>query len=311
MFDHEKLKVFFRDEIKDFNDANISIANSGLLYGLGVFTGMRAHYNEKEKKVFIFRPDAHFKRFSFSCKLLRYDTFLKKYDYAKFLKIIKDLIQVNNIREDVYIRISNFSDENKITPKLVGYKDVLSAFLYPLENYVPSEGMKCITSSWVRVAENALPARAKIHGAYVNSAFAKAEALINGYDEALFLDSKGHIIEGSAENIFIVRENKLVTPPLSDNILEGITRNTVMQIASDNNIEVVERNIGRSELYAADEVFLTGTGAKVSPVVEIDKYKIGNGQVGLISAKIQGIYHQVVRGEIPQYRAWVVDAYQD
>lgn len=295
----------------DFKDANISIANSGLLYGLGVFTGIRAHYNDKENKLFIFRPDAHFKRLSFSCKLLRYNTFLNNYDYNKFLKALKNLIQSNNMLEDVYIRVSNFTDENKITPKLVGYKDVLSAFLYPMGDYVPSQGMKCSVSSWARVQDNAMPSRAKIHGAYVNTALAKAEAVMNGYDEALFLDTKGHVIEGSAENLFIVRDGKISTPPLSDNILEGITRNTVMQIAKDNNIEVIERNIARSELYIADEVFLTGTGAKVSPVTEIDKYQVGNGAIGPISGKIQSIYHKAVRGEIPQYLSWVVDAYKD
>ena len=233
MFNHEELKVFFRGKVVDFADANISIANSGFLYGLGVFTGMRAHFNVAADKLYLFRPEDHYKRFLFACKLMRYVGFTEHYDYAKFLGVIVDLLRINKIREDSYIRVTNFTDENRITPKFVGYKDSLCSFIYPLGDYVPSGGMRCKVSSWVRTEDNSMPARAKINGIYVNTAFAKTEALLEGYDEAMFLDGRGHVIEGSAENVFFVIDEKLVTPAITDNILEGITRKSVMQIAQD------------------------------------------------------------------------------
>jgi branched-chain amino acid aminotransferase len=307
MFNHEELKVYFRDAIVPFEDANVSICNTGFMYGLGVFTGIRAHYNEKTKKLYIFRPDKHFQRFSFACKLSNYQNFLNNYDYNKFLKVLLDLLKANNLKEDVYIRVTNFSDENRVTPKFIGYKDSLCAFLYPLGDYVPTGGMRCAVSSWTRIEDNAIPARAKFCGAYINTAFAKTEALSNGYDEAIVLDKNGHVVEGSAENIFLVIDGKLVTPPVTDNILEGITRDSVMQIAKDNNLEVLERSVDRTELYKADEIFLTGTGAKVSPVVEIDQRKVGDGKVGPVSKKIQEIYFATVKGEVEMYKDWLVE----
>jgi len=310
MFKLEDTKVFLRGDIVPFERATISVANSGFLYGLGVFTGIRAHYNEKQKKLFIFRPDAHFERFHFSCKLFRYSGFTENYDYEKFLGLLQRLIAANNIHEDTYIRVSNFTDENRITPKFVQYKDALSVFLYPLGDYVPTGGMRCKISSWTRVEDNALPASPKSHGGYVNTAFAKSEALLDGYDEAIFLNSKGNVVEGSAENVFVVRRGEIFTPPLSDNILEGITRDSVISIARDLGYMVHERAISRTELYRADEVFLTGTGAKVSPVVEIDRYPVGTGQIGQVSKKLQEMYFDAVKGNVPKYSHWLVDAYE-
>ncbi|MCC6932302.1 MAG: branched-chain amino acid transaminase [Deltaproteobacteria bacterium] len=310
MFDHETLKVFFRGDFVDFNQATISVANTGFLYGLGVFSGIRAHCNKEEDRLYLFRPDEHYKRFRAACKLCRYENFLSTYDYAAFLRILVTLIQVNNIREDVYIRVGNFSDENRITPKFVGYRDSLCAFLYPLGDYIPTTGMRCKVSSWTRVEDNAIPARAKFNGAYINTAFAKTEALLDGYDEAIVLDSRGHVVEGSAENIFVVIDGKLITPPVTDNILEGITRKTVLEIAAAEGITTVERTLDRTELYKADEIFLTGTGAKVSPVTEVDKLAIADGKVGMISSKIQSIYFAAVRGEVEKYKHWLIDVYK-
>jgi len=197
----------------------------------------------------------------------------------------------------------------EITPKFSGYKDALCIFLYPLGDYVPTSGMKCMVSSWTRVEDNSIPARAKMVGAYANTAFAKAEAEVNGYDESLVLDRNGHVVEGSAENIFLVIDGSLVTPPVTDNILEGVTRKTVLEIARDEGISVVERSVDRTELYKADDIFLTGTGAKVSPVVEVDRIKVGNGAVGPLSKRIQEIYFAAVKGTVPHYRHWLVDVY--
>jgi len=309
MFKHTDLKVYFRGEFVEFKDANISIGNTAFLYGLGVFTGMRAHYNKKEDQLYIFRPQDHYKRFKNSCKLCKFNGFIDNYDYQKFLDIIKELLKTNNIKQDAYIRVSEFVDEVKIGPKFGAYKDSLMMFLYPMGDYVPTGGMKCKISSWTRIEDNAIPARAKLHGAYVNTAFAKSEALEEGYDEALVMDRNGHIVEGSAENFFMVRDGKIITPPPSANILEGITRKSVMQIAADLDYEVIERNIDRTEVYFADEVFLSGTGAKVSPVVKIDSYQIGDGKPGKISQAIQGKYFSLVKGEDLKYKDWLEEVY--
>jgi len=309
MFDHENLKVFFEGKIVPFEDAKISISNTAFLYGLGVFTGMRAHYNKETDFLYLFRPKEHYERFRFACKLLRYEQFLKNYDYQKFLNVILSLLKENKIKHDVYIRVTNYSDENKISPNLLKYKDNLCAFLYPLGDYVPTDGMKCKVSSWTRAKDNMVPARAKIVGLYVNTALAKSEALMDDYDEALFLDDYGNVVEGSAENLFIVTGGKLITPPVNDSILEGITRASVIQLAESIGLEVQERSIARSELYKADEVFLTGTGAKVSPVVEIDQYLVSDGKVGEVAAKLQSMYFSIIRGEDEKFSNWLVNVY--
>jgi branched-chain amino acid aminotransferase len=306
MFDFTSLQVHFRDEFKPFAEANISIANTAFLYGLGVFTGIRAHWNEEEQQLYIFRPQDHYNRFVKSCRLCNFDNFEKKYTYEKFLGVLVELLKRNEIKQDAYIRVTEFTDAMEIGPKFARGTDSMAIFLYPLGNYVPTTGMRCMVSSWRRVDDNAIPARAKLVGSYVNTAFAKEEALKNGYDEAIVLDSIGHAVEGSAENLFIVREGKIITPPVTDNILEGITRKTVITIAHDLGYAVVERSIDRTELYLADEVFLSGTGAKVSPVSEIDGYTIG---VGEISAKIQNVYFDCVKGKKDTYKAWVTGVY--
>ncbi len=306
MFDYKSLQVYFRDQFVPFAEANISIATTGFLYGLGVFTGMRAHWNEEKQQLYIFRPEDHYQRFLRSCRLCNYDNFEKKYTYEKFLAVLVELLKRNEIRQDAYIRVSQFTDAVDIGPKFAHGTDSLAIFLYPLGDYVPTSGMRCMVSSWRRVEDTAIPARAKIFGAYVNTAFAKEEALRNGYDEAIVLDSLGHAVEGSAENLFIVREGKIITPPVTDNVLEGITRKTVIQLAEDLAYTVVERSIDRTELYFADEVFLSGTGAKVSPVREIDGYTIGLGEIG---QKLQDAYFKVVKGDVPEYNSWVVAVY--
>lgn len=309
MFDHESLKVYLRDKIVDFDQGTVSISNTGFMYGLSCFTGMRAHYNKEQDKLFLFRARDHYNRFCFQCRLMRYDNFLRDYSFEKFQSIIVELLKVNEMRQDTYVRITNFTDENKVTPKFVEYGDALCMFLYPIGNYVPIGGMRCKVSSWNRVDDNYIPARGKITGLYTNTAFAKTEALIGGYDEAIFLDSSGHVVEGSAENIFIVYGDTLVTPGRSDAILEGVTRQSVMEIAKDEGLRVEERSIDRTELYRADEVFMTGTGAQVAPVIEVDDYPLNDRKIGPVSLKLQKLYFDAVRGESEKYMHWLTDVY--
>ncbi|EKD76608.1 MAG: hypothetical protein ACD_43C00049G0002 [uncultured bacterium] len=309
MFDFRQCQVYFRDKFVPFSEANVSIANVAFLYGLGAFTGIRAHYNTTEKQLYLFRPADHFKRFRHACQLCMFNQFVQNYSVDRFIEVIVDLLRKNNIKQDAYLRVSAFVDDESIGVQWNGYKDSLAIFAFPLGDYIPTTGMKCKISSWRRVDDNAIPARGKINGAYANTAFAKTEAVLAGYDEALVMDHNGHVVEGSAENFFIVRDGVIITPPVSDNILEGVTRKTILQIAKDNNLPIQERSVDRTELAFADEVFLTGTGARVSPVIQVDQYIIGDGKIGPISAILQKIYSDLVYGELKQYQEWVTPVY--
>lgn len=305
MLNHEKSSVYFRGNILPFEEANLSICNTGFLYGLGVFTGMRINHNPATDKMYIFNPKPHFERLVNAAKLMHYENFLANYTYDKFLQVIKELVTANQIKENTYVRFQIFTDENKLTPKLVGYKDSTCAFLYPVGDYVSQTGMRCMVSSWTRVEDNSIPARAKINGSYVNSALAKTIIVKQGYDEAIFLDKSGHVVEGSAENIFLIKGDTFLTPPPYESILEGITRGTVIELARDLGYKVEERPIDRSELYRVDEIFMTGTAAKIAPVVEVDSYLIGNGKPGKITTKIQELYSQISIGNVDNYLHWI------
>jgi len=225
----------------------------------------------------------------------------------ELVEITKELIKKNNIKSDIYIRPIVYFSDLKISPKLVGYTSKIAIYTYPLGDYIDvNEGIKAIVSSWTRLNDNMIPPRLKVAGAYVNSAFSKTEAIMAGADEAIVLNKNGYVSEGSAENIFIVRDGKLITPPVSDDILEGITRNAIITIAQDLGYQVIERHIARTELYVADEVFFCGTGAQVSPVVEIDNRKIGDGKPGKITKEIQNVYFDAVRGKIDRYKHWII-----
>jgi branched-chain amino acid aminotransferase len=305
-FDFEKFKVYFRGEFVDFEDAKVSIANTAFLYGLGVFTGCRVNYNKEQEKSYIFRAKDHYERLRNSCKMFKFQNFKEEYPYEKFEEVLCELVKVNEFSQDGYFRVTEFVDERAIGPKF-GYEDSLAVYLYPIGDYVSVDGLKVCVSSWDRIDDNAIPPRGKVNGAYVNTAFAKTEALENGFDEAIVLDRQGHAVEGSAENLFMVRNDKVITPPLSDNILEGITRKTVMAIAQDEGFEVVERSIDRTELYFADELFFSGTGAQVAPIVQVDSYEVGDGSMGPIAKNIQKIYWDAVRGKVDKYKDWLVE----
>jgi branched-chain amino acid aminotransferase len=301
------LKVYFRDGFVDHNDATVTISNTCFLYGLGIFSGLRAHHNKQRDKLYLFRPKDHYQRLLYQAKMCHFDEFIERFSEEKFIAILRDLFRLNNLRQDAYVRITLFSDSNSITPKFIDYRDSFSAFLYPLGAYLNPEGVRCMTSSWRRVEDTMIPARGKLTGAYLNTAFAKTEAIRHGFDEALFLNSEGHVVEASAANIFIVSNDTLVTPPLSDDILEGITRKTILTLATDLGIPTVERSIDRSEIYKADEVFLTGTGVQIAPVIEVDHRTVGEGKIGPVGKKFFDTYGAIVRGESEAYRHWVLE----
>ena len=301
--------AFFKGQIVGIEDAKISVRTHALNYGTGCFEGIRGYWNVEEQQMLVFRLREHFERMIKSCALLFMDL---PYSADDLSRITIDLLRREGYREDAYIRPLAYKSDEMIGVRLHGLKDELSIFATPFGQYVDNEeGARVMVSSWRRVDDNSMPARGKITGTYVNSAFAKSEALMNGYDEAIVLNQNGHVSEGSAENIFIVRDGVIITPPVFDNILEGITRSTVMQLCGERlGMPVQERSIDRIELYGADEVFFTCTGVQIAAVVEIDKRAGVSGQMGPLAAGLRDLYFDVVRGRVPEYRHWCTPVFE-
>jgi branched-chain amino acid aminotransferase len=300
--------VFFDGEIRRYADSRLGLMTHALHYGTGCFEGIRAYWVEEQQQLFAFRMPEHYERLRDSAKILLMDIPLST---EEMCAITTELLSRNGWRQDVYIRPLVYKSSEEIGVRLHGLKDGFLVFTAPFGAYVDIDsGIRCMVSSWRRIDDNAAPARSKCTGIYVNSALAKTEAMQNGFDEAIMLTHEGHVSEGSAENIFLVRNGKLITPPESDNILEGITRATLIHLATEEmGLEVVQRCIDRSELYVADEVFLCGTGAQVSPVIEIDRRRIGDGEPGPLTSRIQTDYFDICKGRNPKYRDWLTAVY--
>lgn len=279
-------------------DAKISIMTHAFLYGTAVFEGIRAYYNLNKKELFIFSAIEHYQRLENSCKLLRITL---PGTPAELVDLTVELLRKNESREDVYIRPVAYKSAQRIGLKLDDENEFL-IFSVPMGSYLSREHpLSLMVSSWRRVEDNAIPARSKVNGSYVNLALAAGEARENGFDEAILLNENGSVSEAAGMNLFIIRSGRLITPQVSDNVLEGITRDLVIGIAASFGIRTEERSIDRSELYAADEVFLCGTGAEISGAGMIDRRQIGDGQTGPITRKIQEAYFSAVRGELPEY----------
>jgi branched-chain amino acid aminotransferase len=286
----------------------ISVRAHGFAYGTGCFEGIRGYWNEVDQQVYLFRLREHFERLLRSCKILQISI---PYSVEQLIELSIELVRRNDHRQDIYLRPVAYKAAQTIGVRLHGLEDQFILTAEPLGDYIEIKGLRCGISSWRRIDDNMIPARAKITGAYVNSALAKSEALQNGYDEAIMLTHDGHVAEGSAENIFLVTNGELVTPAPTENILLGITRDTLMELARRELGRITrERQIDRTELYNADEVFLCGTGAQLAPVTSIDHRLVGDGQVGPISSTLQQIYFEVVHGRRPEYRAqWCTPVY--
>lgn len=295
--------TFFEGGMIRTEDAKVSIMTNALQYGTGFFGGIRGYYDIQKGYLSLFRLDDHIARFLSSAKILGVTL---KYSHADLKKIILDLVKKNKPQTDCYIRPFGYAGSINLAPNLA--RDNVfsfSCYMIPLGDYIPTEsGISVAVSSWRRISDNVIPSRAKISGSYVNSALAKLDASQKGCVEAILLNENGTVSEGSAMNLFIVRDNMLITNTVTDNILEGITRRTVIQIATDLKIPVVERSIDRTELYIADEAFFSGTGAQVAWISEIDGRKVGTGKKGSITAKIQKQFFDVVRGKIKKYDNW-------
>jgi branched-chain amino acid aminotransferase len=300
--------TYFKSQFVPVDQAKISIQNNTFQYGTGVFEGIRAYWNQEKRQLYVFRLVEHYLRMLRNCRVLKLN--IGK-DEKELSEITVELLRKNRPETDTYIRPIAYVDSEGIGPKFVGYPTGFAMYTIPLGDYIDvSSGIKVGFSSWRRINDNTIPARCKVTGGYVNSALAKTEALEHGYDEAIFLTENGFVSEGSAENLFLIRGGKLITPALSEDILEGITRETVIELAREElGIETMERPIGRTELYVADEAFLCGTGAQVSPMIEVDKRPLGNGGIGPITAKIQSLYFDVVKGNHKKYRDWLTPVY--
>lgn len=286
----------------------ISVRTHGFAYGTGCFEGIRGYWNESEQQVYLFRLREHYERLMRSCAILQISL---PYTVDQLIDISAELVQRNGQRQDVYLRPVAYKADQTIGVRLHGLQDDFIITSEPVGNYIDTNGMSAGVSSWRRIDDNAIPARAKISGAYVNSAFAKSEAMQNGFDEAIMLTHEGNVSEGSAENIFLVINGELATPAPTENILLGITRDTVIELARRELGRITrERQIDRTELYVADEIFMCGTGAQIAPIISVDHRSVGNGKIGPISSAIQQLYNDIVRGRSSDYRAqWCTPVY--
>lgn len=300
--------AFFKGQIVPYSEAKVGVMTHALNYGTGCFGGIRGYWNVEEEQLLVFRPYDHFHRFLQSAKLLSMNLGHTEDD---LVGITLDLLRAEGFHQDCYIRPLAYKADEIIGVRLNGLKDELTIFSVPFGRYVENdEGAHATISSWRRVDDNAIPARGKISGAYINSAFIKTDALASGFDEAIVLTRDGHVSEGSAENVFMLRDGVAYTPPVQDNILEGITRRTLMTLLRDElGVPVVERSIDRTELYIADELWFCGTGVQIAAITRIDHRPVADGKMGPVVGELRDVFFDVVRGRHPKYRHWCVPVY--
>src|SRR6059036_917835 len=275
-------------------DAKISIATHALQYGTAVFEGIRAYWNPAREQLYAFRLRDHYARMARNVRILRI-ALPGTADALSALTV--ELLRKNGFKSDVYVRPLAFKAARSVKVALKDLRDGFGMYAFPLGAYLPTGGLAARTASWPRTADDAIPARGKLTGAYINTALAVDEALDYGADEAIFLTTDGHVSEGGGANLFMVQGGVLATPPVTDDILEGITRDSILQIAAELGILVQERQIDRTELYVAEEVFFCGTGAQVAPCVKIDGRVVGDGQIGPVARKIGEVYFGIAHGD--------------
>lgn len=304
-FNINESKVFLRDKIVPFNEASLSIASSPVLYGLSIYTVFNATYDSSSDKLYVFRLKDHFDRLIESSKIMNFNDFIENWDYDKFENQIVNLLNENKVKENILVRASVFVDEINAGTKINGLKNSFSAYVYPRAEILPKKGAKVCVSSWQRNSDNSIPNRAKVNGSYANASLMKNEALLNGYDEAIALDQLGHVTEGTIANIFIIKNNIIITPDGTSDILEGITRDSVFKIADSLGLEHQARTIDRSELYTADEIFFSGSSADIVPVISVDQRTIGNGQIGNITSSISSRYQEIQANRMSKFSNWI------
>lgn len=291
--------AFFKGDFVPLSEAKVSVMTHAFNYGTACFEGIKGYWNERENQLYIFKLRDHYERLMRSCRILRINL---PYSVDDLCRITTELVRRCEMRQNIYVRPIAYKSSEAIGVRLHNLDDDLTIFTIPFGRYVESDAARVKVSSWRRMDDSMAPARAKITGVYVNSALAKTEVIEDGYDEAILLSADGHVSEGTGENLFIVRNGTLVTPSVADNVLEGITRNMLIQLAEDElGLRVVERTIDRTELYVADECFLCGTAAEVVPVVEVDRRQVSNGKPGPVATRLRALYADIVRGNNKKY----------
>lgn len=299
--------AFFNGAFVPIEQATVSVMTNTLNYGTGCFEGIRGYWVPEEEQLLVFQLQAHMERLHRSARILFMQV---PHTVDELCAIALELLRREGFREDVYIRPLVYKPDPAIAVQMSGLRDAFTMFALGFGQYLAGSAVKACVSSWRRIDDNIIPSRAKACGAYINSALAKTEALLNGYDEAIVLGGDGQVSEASAANLFIVRGGALITPPLTSDVLEGITRQVVAQLAREQlGLSVIERPIDRTELYVADEAFFCGTGAELKPIIAIDRRVIGSGQIGPISSALVQLYADTVRGRISAYRGWCTPVY--
>ncbi len=299
---------FLHNEMVPLAEAKIGVMTHALHYGTALFEGIRGNWNSEQEQIYVFRLREHYERLANGCRLLKVTL---PYSIEEMSRITVELVAKCAFREDIYIRPLVFKSSQALGVRLHDLDADFLVFAIPWGRYLDTDKARCMVSSWRRPDDNVIPPQAKITGVYVNNAFAKTEAVENHFDEAIMLAPDGHVSEGSGENIFLVIEGKLVTPARYNNILMGITRNTVIELARNElGIETIEREIDRTELYTAQECFMTGTAAHITPIAEIDRRPVSDGEIGPVTARLQRVYSEVIRGNNPRYLHWCTPAYK-
>ena len=290
-----------------FADARVSIATHALQYGTGVFEGIRGYWNASQEQLFVFRLREHFERMTSSCRIMRIEL---PGDPDELSAIVVELMKRNSFRSDVYVRPLAYKAGRIVKVALHGIRDGFGIYAFPMGGYLSTDGLVAHTTSWRRISDEAIPARAKVTGAYVNTALAVDEAGERGAAEAIFLTASGHVSEGGGSNLYMVRDGTLITPPVTDDILEGITRQTIVGLARELGTPVAERSIDRTELFIADEIFFCGTGAQVAPCVKVDGRPVGSGMIGPVATAIGERYLAIARGDDPAHPEWRTAVYR-
>jgi branched-chain amino acid aminotransferase len=294
--------TYFDGKWVDDEKAVVNVRSRALNYGMGCFGGVRGYLADDGKQVYVFRLRSHVERLAFSAKIL----YLRMPGVDETMQILVELLRRNEVHHDVYVRPLVLHNSEAIAPVLDEASSCFTAFCMPLKRYIDKDVINVCVSSWRRVRDNAIPSRVKPTGAYLNSALARREAKDNGFDEAIFLTEEGKVSEGSAEHVFIVRDGVLLSPPSTEDNLDGITRRSIIDMAQDDlGMTFKERSIGRSELYVAEEMFLCGTGAQITPVASVDRRQVGDGGVGPVTARLKQYFDDVVHGRVEARKKWL------
>lgn len=300
--------VWFQDRFVRLAEANVNILTHAMNYGTGVFEGIRGYYEEKQSELLLMRVLDHFERWKRNCRILRIEV---PPSATELCEITAELCRRNGFRSNIYVRPIAYKSSVRVGVAM-DENDSHAIVAMPFGNYFEKrKGLMAGVVSWRRIDDTAIPGRAKLCGAYVNSVLACDEARRNGHDEAIFLNQDGHVAEGATCNLFMVRSGKLITPPVTDNILEGITRDSVMELARrELKLEVAERSIDRTELYMCDEIFFTGTAVEIAPIVQVDHRLVANGKPGAVTEKLRALYAEATLGHMPAYRNWLWPVYR-